>query len=79
MSRPIPPAVFALKAWTIKEHGGKFYIAPTASLDDKRRWSKTYATLQSACTAIARKLAEEWTTRNERRRASYGLTKEDVR
>jgi len=50
---------------------------PTASFDDKQRWSKSYTTLQRACTAIARKLAQEWTTRNERRRASYGLTKED--
>ncbi len=73
MSKPIPPATFALKAWTIKEHGGRFYIAPTASFDDKAKWSKPYATLQRACTAIARKLAEEWTTRNDRRRAVHGV------
>lgn len=78
MSRPIPPATFALKAWTIKQQGDKFHIVPTASFDDKTRWSKPYATLQRACTAIARKLAEEWTERNGRRRASHGLTKEDV-
>ena len=76
MSKPIPQAVFALKAWTIKEHGGKFFIAPTSSFDDKQRWSKGYASLQRACTAIARKLAEEWTERNERRRKFHRIKKE---
>ena len=78
MSKPIPPATFALKAWTIKQQGEKFYIAPTASFDDKQRWSKSYATLQHACTAIARKHADEWLMRNKKRTTSYGLTKEGV-
>jgi hypothetical protein len=76
MSRPIPPAVYALKAWTIKKRGGKFFIIPSAAFE--MRWSKPYKSLQAACAGISRKLAEEWTTRNERRRAHYGLTKEDV-
>ena len=78
MSRPIPPATYALKAWTVKQHGDKFYIAPTASFDDRTRWSKPYTTLQRACTAIARKLAREWQSRDNRRREFYGRT-EDVR
>lgn len=76
MSRPIPPALFALKAWTIKKSGNKFYIIPSAPFG--MRWSKSYKSLQAACAAIARKLAEEWTSRNERRHAHYGLTKEDA-
>ena len=72
MSRPIPPAVFALKAWTIKQHGDKFYVAPTAAFDDKMKWSKPYATLQRATTAIARKLADEWLQRNDRQQKFYG-------
>jgi hypothetical protein len=76
MARP-SPATYALKAWTIRGSDGKFYISPTASFDDKTKWSKPYTTLQRACTAIARKLAEEWTARNERRREFHGV-KEDV-
>jgi len=72
MSRPIPPAVFALKAWTIKQHGDKFYVAPTAAFDDKMKWSKPYATLQRATTAIARKLADEWLQRSDRQQKVYG-------
>jgi hypothetical protein len=77
MSRPIPPAVFALRAWTIKQQGDKFYIAPTAVFDDRQRWSKGYDTLQRACMAIARKHVEEWLKRNKRRKHFYGL-KEDA-
>ena len=70
MSRPVPPPVFLLKAFAIKEHDEKFYIAPSGSGDP--RWSKGYRSLQGACAAIARKLAEEWTARNARRRKFHG-------
>lgn len=72
--RKAAPATYALTAWTIKEIGGKYYIAPTAYFDDKARWSKLYTTLQRACTAIARKLAAEWHERDQRRRDFYGQT-----
>jgi hypothetical protein len=78
MARPIPPACFALKSWTIKQQGEKFVIAPTASFDDKTRWSKPYASLQAACAAISRRLAEEWLERAQRRNAFHGI-KEPVR
>lgn len=79
MSRPIPPAVFALQAWTIKESGGKFFIAPTARFEDKPNWSKGYTSLQSACSAIARRHAEEWTQRNARRCKFHRIGKERAR
>ena len=69
-------AVFAVKAWTIKKQGEKFYIAQSIAFAEKPHWSKGYASLQAACAAIARKLAEEWTARNARRRKFYKLAKE---
>lgn len=66
MSKPNSPALFALKSWTIKQHGGTFRIAPTASFGGAPTWSKGYKSLQAACSAIARKLAEEWTARKAR-------------
>jgi hypothetical protein len=39
MSRPIPPPVFLLKAYAIKQHGEKFYVAQSAVVD-KQEWSK---------------------------------------
>ena len=78
MSRPIPPAFFALSAWSIKQQGEKFFIAPTAAFGDKTKWSKGYASLQAATSSIARKLAEEWAERNERRRKFHRVRKEGV-
>jgi hypothetical protein len=78
MSKPIPPAVFALRAWTIKESGGKYFIAPTGRFDDREKWSKGYKSLQAACSGIGRKLAEEWSARNARR-AKFHRLKEHTR
>lgn len=75
MSKPIPSALFALKAWTIKQKGDKYYISPSAAFHDRPQWSKGYRSLQAACSAIARKLAEEWARRSERRQPSARLSK----
>jgi hypothetical protein len=58
--------VFALKAWTVKSDGGKFFISPTAWFDEKQKWHGPYKTLQNATAAIARKLAEEFLERAKR-------------
>jgi hypothetical protein len=75
MSRPIPPPVFLLKAYAIKQRGEKFCVAPSAVVD-KQQWSKGYRSLQAACAAVARKLAEEWTACNARRRKFHRPAKE---
>ena len=54
--------VFALGAWTIKEADGKFYTKRT----DTPSFGKPHKTLRHACTAVARKLEEEFTTRKAR-------------
>jgi len=74
MSKPIPPAIYALRAWTIKERGDKFYIIPSGAFG--MRWSKSYKSLQAACAAVARKHAEEWIERDERRCNFHGIKKE---
>ena len=47
--------VFALKAWTVKVKGGKFYAHPTYHSGKE---IGPYKTLQAAAAAISRKLAE---------------------
>lgn len=54
--------VFALKSFTIKTEGGKFFIAPTGHY----RWAGPYKSLHHATTAIARKLSREFTQRDDR-------------
>ena len=60
------PRVLALKAWTIKAENGKFFMSPTASFENKHRWRGPYRSLHLATTAVARKLAEEFSERNMR-------------
>ncbi len=68
---PLP--IYALTCWSVKKLNGKWCIAPTARFEDKPAWSKPYATLQGATTAIARKLAEEALARHKRRCKHYGI------
>jgi hypothetical protein len=68
-----PPAVYALRLWSVKKVNGKWYISEAARFDDKEEWSKPYETLQRATTAIARKMAEEVMERHKRRCEQYGI------
>lgn len=54
--------VFALKGFTIKTDRGQFFVSPTGY----NRWSGPYKSLHHATTAIARKLAREFTERDVR-------------
>jgi len=56
--------VFALKGFTIKSKSGKFFVSPTG----RDTWAGPYKSLHHATTAIARKLAREFTERNQRLR-----------
>jgi hypothetical protein len=63
MKRKLSEArVFALKGFTIKTEGAKFFVSPTG----RNTWSGPYKSLHHATTAIARKLAREFTQRNAR-------------
>ena len=53
--------VFALKGFTIKTDRGKLFVTPIGL----KQWSRPYKSLHHATTAIARKLAREFTERNE--------------
>lgn len=65
MKRKLSQArVLALQGYTIKTDRGKFYVAPTGL----KTWSGPYKSLQHATTAITRKLAREFTSREERAR-----------
>jgi hypothetical protein len=59
------PHIYALKSWTIKRDGDKFFIAASAQ-SGKHDWRGPYATLQLATIAIARKLQWEFTRRHNK-------------
>jgi hypothetical protein len=54
--------VYALACYGIKLKDGKYYVQRVNHLG----WSKPYATLKRATTAIARKLEAEWVQRHAR-------------
>lgn len=70
---PAPPAIYALRVWSVKKVNGKWYISQAARFDDKEQWSRPYATLHRATTAIARKMAEEIMGRHNTRCRNYGI------
>ena len=53
---------FAIKSFAIKTDAGKFFVSPTGH----NRWAGPYKSLHHATTAIARKLAREFTERDTR-------------
>ena len=57
--------IYALRNYTIKQQGDRYFVAATA-MAGKHRWSRPYATLQRATTAIARQLQREFVTRYAR-------------
>jgi hypothetical protein len=69
MKRKLTEArVFALKGFTVKATTGKFYVSPTGTAT----CSGPYKSLQHATTAIARKLANEFTDRQKRLQQAKG-------
>jgi hypothetical protein len=75
-SRPLhppPPAIYALRVWSVKKVGFKWYISEAARFDDKEQWKGPYDTIHRATTAIARKMAEEVLTRHRTRCQHYGI------
>jgi hypothetical protein len=61
--------VYALRSYTIKKQGDDFFVSPTG-LKGTHRWSRSYANLQRATTAIARKLQREFLRRYSRANGS---------
>jgi hypothetical protein len=57
--------IYALRSWTIKKSGDRFYVAASAQ-SGTHTWRGPYASLQRATTAIARKLQWEFTRRHNK-------------
>jgi hypothetical protein len=69
---PPPPAIYALRVWSVKKVNGKWHISQGARFDDKKQWMGPYDTIHRATTAIARKMVEEVMARHLARNRNYG-------
>ena len=56
---------YSLGPYTIKEEGGKFFVAVTGT----NRYGKPHKTLRHACTSIARRLEADFINRKNSRLA----------
>jgi hypothetical protein len=74
-AHPPPPAIYALRLWSVKKVNGQWYISQAARFDDKEQWMGPYANVHRATTAIARKLSEEIVERHAARCRNYGVDK----
>jgi len=70
---PPPPAIYALRVWSVKKVKDEWFISQAARFDDKEQWMGPYASIHRATTAIARKLAEEVLARHLARNRHYGI------
>ena len=57
---------YALKAHTAERRANGWHVTATPLADAKPEWSGPYATIESACLAIARRLAVEVADRHTR-------------
>jgi hypothetical protein len=67
-----PPAVYLLKAWTLREKNGKWFAAHAAHHGDKPEWKGPYQSLDNAAKAIARAITQEVAARHNRCIDFYG-------
>lgn len=65
MKRKLTEArVYALRGYTVKIEGGKYFVSPSSFPNQGRKWAGPYKSLQHATTAIARKLQREFAKRD---------------
>ncbi len=59
---------YALKQWSVERRDGGWFVSPTTSsvVGNKPEWRGPFATIETACLAIARSLAVEIADRHTR-------------
>jgi hypothetical protein len=77
---PKPPEKFtyALPAFTVQRRKSGWWISPSKSAGEKLQWSGPFATIETACLSIARKLAIDIADRHTQSIERHGLTPDDL-
>src|SRR5271157_3832152 len=70
---------YALPAFTVQRRKTGWWISPTLkSVGERFQWSGPFATIETACLSIARKLAIEIADRHTQSIERYGLMPDDA-
>jgi hypothetical protein len=76
-TKPPEKFTYALPAFTVQRRKTGWWISPTWSAGEKPQWSGPFATIETACLAIARKLAIEIADRHTQSIERHALTPDD--
>src|SRR6516225_9297474 len=68
---------YALPAFTVQRRKSGWWIGPSKSVGEKPRWTGPFATIETACLSIARRLAIEIADRHTQSIVRHGLTPDD--
>jgi hypothetical protein len=69
---------YALPVFTVQRRKTGWWISPTWSAGEKPQWTGPFATIETACLSIARKLAIEIADRHTQSIERHGLTTDDL-
>ena len=77
-AKPPEKFTYALPAFTVQRRKSGWWISPTSKgAGEKPQWSGPFATIETACLSIARKLAIEIADRHTQSIERHGLTPDD--
>jgi hypothetical protein len=77
-ARPPDKFTYTLPAFTVQRRKSGWWISPSKSADEKPQWSGPFATIETTCLSIARKLAIEIADRHTQSIERHGLTPDDL-
>jgi len=76
-TKPPEKFTYALPAFTVQRRKAGWWISPTWSTGQKPQWSGPFATIETACLAIARRLAIEIADRHTQSIERHGIEPDD--
>ena len=76
-AKPPEKFTYALPVFTVQRRKTGWWISPTWSAGEKPQWSGPFATIETACLAIALRLAIEIADRHTQSIERHGLTSDD--
>jgi hypothetical protein len=78
-AKPPEKFTYALPAFTVQRRKSGWWISPTSKgTGEKPQWTGPFATIETACLSIARKLAIEIADRHTQSIERHGLTPDDA-
>jgi hypothetical protein len=77
-AKPPEKFTYALPAFNVQRRKTGWWISPSRSASEKPRWTGPFATIETACLSIGRRLAIEMADRHTQSIERHGLTPDDA-